>query len=256
MKTQMIYFLFILSIVMIIIVSCKSTSKINPHFSKADLLVQHAISTHGGKKYDTAHYQFIFRDKIYTFKNNHDQYEYTVISKKEGRNIKTVLNNDGLYQTGKPNPLTPKQKKGTASTLNSVIYFATLPHKLNDPAVIKNYIGSTQIKNKTYAIVEISFTKEGGGSDHDDIFYYWINKETFTIDYLAYNYQVNNGGVRFRSAYNRRNVGGILFQDYVNYKAEVDTPLKDLPLLWEQDKLKELSRIETQQVTQVKHQNR
>ena len=68
------------------------------------------------------------------------------------------------------------------------------------------------------------------------------------MDYLAYNYKVNGGGVRFRSSYNRRNVGGIIFQDYINYKAEVGTPLKDLPTLYENDKLKEVSRIDTENV--------
>ena len=251
MKIQMIYIFITLSVLLIIITSCRSTKNINKSLSKVDLLVQNAISAHGGNKYNTAHYLFIFRDNTYTFKNNNDSYEYTVTSKKEGRSTLTILNNQGLSQKGTDHALTEKQKKAATGSLNSVIYFATLPHKLNDAAVNKKYIGSTVIKNKTYEIVEISFTEDGGGSDHDDIFYYWINKETSIIDYFAYNYQVNNGGVRFRSAYNTRNVGGILFQDYINYKAEVGTPLKELPKLWEENKLKELSRIETEDVKQI-----
>ena len=62
---------------------------------------------------------------------------------------------------------------------------------------------------------------------------------------MAYSYSVNDGGVRFRSAYNPRTIDGIRFQDYINWEAPVGTPLKDLPALFEKDKLKELSRIET-----------
>ena len=63
---------------------------------------------------------------------------------------------------------------------------------------------------------------------------------------------MNGGGVRFRSAYNSRNVGGIIFQDYVNYKAEMGTPLGDLPKLFEQGRLKELSKIDTENVINLK----
>ena len=101
---------------------------------------------------------------------------------------------------------------------------------------------------ENYDVIEVTFKQEGGGKDFEDQYYYWINKKSHTMDYLAYNYKVNGGGVRFRSSYNRRNVGGIIFQDYINYKAEVGTPLKDLPTLYENDKLKEVSRIDTENV--------
>ena len=129
-----------------------------------------------------------------------------------------------------------------------MVYFATLPHKLKDPAVNKSYKGTTTIKGKTYHVLQISFNEEGGGVDHEDIYHYWINTETNYIDYLAYNFIVNGGGVRFRSAYNPRTVDGIRFQDYVNYKAPKGTPLADLPGLLEKGELKQLSLIETEEV--------
>jgi hypothetical protein len=54
----------------------------------------------------------------------------------------------------------------------------------------------------------------------DDELHYWINKDTHKIDYLAYSCQVNDGGVRFRSAFNTR-VAGVTFQDYINYEAQL-----------------------------------
>ena len=66
-----------------------------------------------------------------------------------------------------------------------------------------------------------------------------------------YKRQVNGGGVRFRAAYNTRTVGGILFQDYVNYKAPVGTPLADLPVLYEKEELKKLSVIATESVVKL-----
>jgi len=230
--------------------SCKTQQKIQKTLSPAEKILNKTLAAHGGDKYANAHYQFVFRNKTYTFKNNNDFYEYRMTQEKDGKKITSILNK-GFTRTSTGQPLTEKHRKGAAASLNSVIYFATLPYKLMDKAVNKKHVGSTTIKEKDYEILEISFDKEGGGTDHDDVFYYWINKENHVIDYLAYNYQVSGGGVRFRSAYNTRNVGGILFQDYINYKAAVGTPLRNLPKLWEQGILKELSRIETEDIKQL-----
>jgi len=100
--------------------------------------------------------------------------------------------------------------------------------------------------------VKISFQQEGGGADHHDVFMYWIHKNDFTIDYLAYKFQVDDGGIRFRKAFNQRVVEGIRFADYENYSIEdFSTPLKDLDELYEAGKLELLSTIETENI-QVK----
>jgi len=221
--------------------------------SQADKILNKAIKAHGGKDYDNAHYKFSFRGKDYTFLNNNDQYTYTLSFEKDGKATYDEMTNDNFTRTinGNPVRLSQKQKNGYSESLNSVIYFATLPHKLQDKAVNKSYVGETRIKDINYHVLEISFDEEGGGKDFDDIYHYWINTDTNQIDYLAYNYSVNKGGVRFRSTYNKRKVGNIIFQDYINYKAEVGTPLADLPKMWEAGELKELSRIETENVMQL-----
>jgi len=244
------------------LVSCnKGYKRINapePNTSQSSIsngqkLLNKSLLAHGGKKYDTAHYSFTFRDKQYTFKNNGAEYFYQSSSQKDGVERIDILENNDFTRTenGETINLSDKEKTRFGNSLNSVIYFATLPHKLQDKAVNKKYIGTKTIKGKTYEILEITFNEEGGGDDHDDMYYYWINSENDLIEYLAYNYKVNKGGVRFRTAYNLRNVDGIIFQDYVNYKAEVGTPLGDLPQLWEAGKLKELSKIETEQVVKM-----
>lgn len=222
--------------------------------TQADKILAKSIAAHGGKKYDQAHYEFVFRNNKYTFKNDGNQYRYTVVKNKDGQKTMDVLDNNNLTRTinGNPTRLTEKQSKGYSGALNSVIYFATLPHKLQDPAVNLSYVGTTKIKGMAYDVLEVNFSEEGGGTDHDDEYYYWINKSTNLINYLAYNYQVNGGGVRFRSAYNVRKVDGIVFQDYINLKAPVGTPLADLPELFETRKLEKLSVIETEKVVSLK----
>ncbi|WP_159018339.1 DUF6503 family protein [Algibacter sp. L3A6] len=218
--------------------------------SKAEVILNQAIEAHGGNLYNSANYSFVFRDNTYHFKNDNQNYEFTKISKKYNNITIDVLKNGKLYRTvnGDTVNLNEKQIKGATGGINSVIYFATLPHKLNDASVNKTYIGDITIKEKNYAVLGITFNQEGGGEDFDDQYRYWINTETKKIDYLAYNYSVNNGGVRFRAAYNKRVVDGITFQDYTNYEAEVGTPLDQLPELFETGKLKELSKIKTEDI--------
>jgi len=241
----------------VLLFSCKSTTKVNSssnkELTKAEKILAETIDAHGGKRYDNANYEFIFRKNKYTFKNSKAGYEYTVRKSKDGKSIFDKMYNNDFTRVidGVELTLSEKEKDRYSSSLNSVIYFATLPYKLQDPAVNLSHKGSTTIKGKNYDVLQITFDEEGGGKDHDDVFHYWINQETKVIDYLAYNYTVNNGGVRFRSAYNTRNVKGILFQDYINFKAPVGTLLIDLPQLFEKGELKQLSIIATESVKKL-----
>ncbi len=257
-----------LFIVLIMLLSCNSKSKQNEikksenqevsapenKLSKAELLLEEVVKAHGGELYGKAHYGFTFRKKEYAFKNTGNRYHYTMRSIKNQDTIQDVLDNGTLTRTinGVTTELSEKDISKYSQALNSVIYFATLPYKLQDKAVRKVYKGETRIKGQNYEVLRVSFDQEGGGKDFDDVFMYWINSETKTIDYLAYSYSTNDGGVRFRSAFNPRTVKGIRFQDYINYEAPIGTSLKDLPSLFEKGKLKELSRIITEDVRILK----
>ena len=124
-----------------------------------------------------------------------------------------------------------------------------MPFGLNNQAVQKKLIGEDSVNNKHYYEIKITFKEEGGGTDFDDVFVYWINKEDFTVDYLAYSYAVNGGGVRFREAYNPRVIKGMRFADYNNYKSDnEDVKLSELNNLFTNGDLKLLSKIETENV--------
>jgi len=216
-------------------------------------LLERAYNAHGGQRFDKAHYAFTFRDKRYSFIVKDGRQVYFRSYQKDGEMVVDSIEGGEFIQTieGHRQALTKKDKATGFESLNSVIYFATLPYKLRDPAVNLYPAGTTSIKGKSYDVLKVNFDQEGGGVDHDDNFRYWINQETDRIDYLAYDYKTNKGGVRFRSAYNPRVVAGMLFQDYINYKAPLGTPLADLPALYEKGELEELSRIETEDVEQL-----
>lgn len=219
-------------------------------FSKADSLVNKTIEAHGGDLYNRADYSFVFRGKKYRFENDGSSFEYSSEEQKNDSLIKDVLINDRFerYINNNLQSLNKKDISKYSEALNSVIYFVTLPYKLQDASVNKKFIEEITIKEKQYDVVGVTFGQDGGGKDFDDEFHYWINKQTHKIDYIAYNYHTNNGGVRFRTAFNTRVIDGITFQDYINYEAPIGTALKDLPILYEQGKLKEVSQVLTENI--------
>lgn len=240
----------IASLVTLLLFALGTCNKESRTPTKGEQIIIDAVDAHGGERYFSAHFQFDFRNTRFTFENDKENFQYTRTFQKDGKEYYDRMNNLEFVRQidGKESILDEKKIDQAKESINSVIYFATLPYKLLDKAVHKKFIGEASIKGKDYKVIKVTFDQEGGGKDYDDTYHYWINKENNVVDYLAYNYQVNKGGVRFRVAYNPRIVGGILFQDYINYKAEVGTPLIELPKLWEEGKLKELSKIETENI--------
>jgi hypothetical protein len=225
-------------------------------FDFSQKVIDECIKVHGGKKYKKAHYSYDFRDKAYAYKRKNGDYTYSrTYTDKQGNQLKDVLTNDAYshFVNGvHKKDLDPKNEFKYREAVNSVHYFAFLPYFLNDGAVNKKYLGLVDIKGKKYHEIQVTFDQEGGGVDHEDVYVYWIQDETFTLDYLAYSFQVNGGGVRFREAYNPREVGGIRFQDYINYKHEDKmTPVHDLDQAFVKGELKELSRIDLENITSL-----
>ena len=212
--------------------------------------INQSVQAHGGAAYESANLAFDFRERSYTVKHDSGHFIYTSAFKKAGDEYFDRLTNEVFARkiNGDIVELADSNSTKYANSLNSVIYFAMLPSKLQDLAVIKKYRGPISINEKEYHAIEVRFNEEGGGTDHDDTFFYWINTKTKYIDYLAYDYQVDGGGVRFRKAFNGRFKEGIYFQDYINYEAPIGTALSSLPVLYQASKLKELSKIELKNI--------
>jgi len=206
-------------------------------------IVDRSIKVHGGDIVKNSIFSFDFRKYHLTYERNEGAYTYTRTHKETG--LTDVLNNEGIkrFKNQEEILLNSKNQKRYGNSLNSVIYFAFLPYFLIDVAVQKELLAEVIIQGNNYYKLRVTFIKEGGGDDFEDEYFYWINKKTFRMDYLAYSFHINGGGVRFREAYNTRNVGGVLFQDYINYKHDKNTPVGTLDALFEKGELKELSRI-------------
>lgn len=214
--------------------------------SEAEKVIDRAIEAHGGKQFEEAKISFTFREREYGIFKSPDFFEYTREFTDSAGRVKDVLNNAGFTRTVDRIPVELEDKwiRAYSNSVNSVAYFAFLPYGLNDPAVYKEYLGETEISDQKYHVIKVTFSENGGGEDFEDEFLYWINQDSYLIDYLAYSYLTEGGGVRFRKTSNRHEIEGLVLQDYENYKpVNKETSLEELEELFLQGELELLSEI-------------
>lgn len=245
MRNQVVLFLLF-----ILFTSCNRSQKeetLEDARSESQIIVDKAISFHGMENLGDAEFSLNFRDMHYTYSLHNGMYEYTRTQTDSiDQEVTDVLKNEGLvrYIDGDTVQIEEEKRAAYARSVNSVIYFFRLPYGLNDNAVVKQYQGTTTIKGKEYHEVRVTFEQSGGGEDFDDVFLYWFDTEDYSMDYLAYLYHTDGGGMRFREAINQRRVSGVLIQDYINFKPEDESmDINNISELYENGELEELSRI-------------
>lgn len=250
----MIKNLVFVSLFVLLNFSCKQEKILD-----AQAIIDQSIKISGGDIIKNSIIDFDFRSRHYrairksgkfilerSFTDDSHPYFDTIVK------ITDAINNKGFVRLVNSFPMAVPDTMATkyAASVNSVHYFSVLPYGLNDKAVKRTSSGKAQIKGKHYYKIKITFSEDGGGEDFEDVFMYWINTETFKVDYLAYSYEEDHGiGLRFREAYNERFIEGIRFVDYNNYKPKgSDTVLEHLDLKFEKDELELLSKIELENV--------
>ncbi|HKJ48867.1 MAG TPA: DUF6503 family protein [Christiangramia sp.] len=218
----------------------------------ANEIVNNAIRNAGGERYENAEIDFIFRNIEYKSKREGGRYNFQrKMTDSAGNKIKDVLDNDGFQRLVNDSlrEIPDSLKVAYGNSVNSVHYFVQLPFGLNAEAAKKELLGKDSIAGREYYEIKVTFSENGGGTDHEDEYLYWIDTKNFEVDYLAYNFIENEGGVRFRKAFNHRLIEGIRFVDYENYKFEdISFPLEKLDSLYEKRELDLLSVIETKNV--------
>ncbi|HEA28698.1 MAG TPA: deoxyribose-phosphate aldolase [Leeuwenhoekiella sp.] len=234
--------IFTVLTVLLFAAACQQEKETDP----VETIINKAVQRAGKKVLDNATISFNFRDKFYKAKRENGNFALSRCSDNSCSDTLDVLSNTGFARSikNKPVKLADSMTEKYSNSVNSVHYFAVLPYGLDNPAVNKELIDTVRIKGKSYYEVKVGFEKQGGGKDYEDHFMYWINTQDFTVGYMAYNYQVNEGGTRFREVYNPREINGVRVVDYRNYKPnEQYPPLQSLDSLFINDKLELLSTI-------------
>lgn len=213
----------------------------------AQQIIDRSIESYGGQQLYTSDIEFDFREIHYRSYTNWGEISYERwIQHDSLGTIHDVLNNNGFERTINDEVATLDEEwTGRYSrSVNSVVYFFRIPFNLNDQAVNKKLLPESSIDGRPYYKIHISFNQEGGGDDFDDAFVYWVDKETFIIDYFAYSYSTDGGGKRFRKMINQREVNGLQVVDYINYEPEIyETPIESFDTYYAEGGMKELSQI-------------
>lgn len=219
----------------------------------AEEIIDRSIEAYGGQKVYNSIIEFDFRKRHYVAKYHNNRFELKrIFTDTLGNHYVDVLTNEGFTRTVNDSlaQLDDEWRGKYASSVNSVIYFFRIPFVLKDPAVIAELLGTTQMDGKEYYEVKVTFKQEGGGEDYSDTFIYWIDTQSYFIDYFAYEYHTNGGGKRFRKAINPRVVNGLRIVDYINYKPkDLQVDIADYDQYFFEGGLEELSRIINTNVT-------
>ncbi|MDB4067170.1 hypothetical protein N9525_04440 [Flavobacteriaceae bacterium] len=239
----------VFTISLFLLLACQNSKNLS-----AEALIEASVEAHGMNEFNKKAIEFQFRNYRYSQTQDKQGLVYTR-RKNTTPNILDLLHSKNGFQrtlAGEKVALSDSIALIYSESLNSVLYFFRLPLSLKDPGAIKTLMDTEQISGRTYQKVGVYFTSKNGGVDHQDTFRYWFDKEIKTLDYLAYQYHTNAGGVRFRVAINRRAIEGLVFQDYENYTAPKNTPLHDLPKMYEEGKLELVSLIANDSITLIK----
>ena len=217
----------------------------------AQQIVDRSIVICGGERFPTSDISFEFRQRKYVKEYRGGQKTLKRIFRNDSLPIVDVKTSSGFerYVDGTLVKIPDSLAHAYANSINSVHYFAYLPYGLNDPAVQKEYLGRIGIHDQEYYKIKVTFDQENGGDDFDDVYIYWFNTKTLKPDYLAYEFHVDGGGLRFREAYNKRYINGIRFVDYKNYKPKANSrSIYKIDKLYMQGELELLSTIDLKQI--------
>ena len=213
---------------------------------KAQTIVDQSIEYHGGKLYEISIVDFDFRGRHYTLERKNGLYKYHRIFEDSAGVFHDILSNDGFKRLLNDREISVDELWASrySSSINSVAYFAYLPFGLNDPAVIKSYLGEEEVNGNLYEKVRVTFEQEGGGEDYDDLFVYWFNKETAMMEFFGYSYVSDGGGIRFREQFDAQKKNGLTFSNYINFKASKEfKDVSGLAAQYSNGNLQKLSEI-------------
>jgi hypothetical protein len=218
----------------------------------AQEIVAESYTYHGCERINSASITFDFRKYHFEFLHTDTGLVRSrSFSDTIGNTFKDVWARNSFfrYKNDKQIEISEEKKLAYKNSINSVFYFAYLPKSLLDPAVKLTYLDTVELKDKKYHKIKVTFSEEGGGQDYEDQFIYWFDTQDYSMDYLAYSYETNGGGMRFRSFTNRRKINGILIQDYLNFAPPEGAEINELDALFSNDRLDEVSVIELEDVT-------
>ncbi len=188
-------------------------------------IVDRAIEYHGGDLYRHSETELDLCSKSGCFRLtahvDGDRWAYTVTGKSGDSQLRVRSSHDAVAvrRDGEEKAVAAGAEQKFRDWAMARVYFCFLPFRLNDPSVLKQDLGLVGWNGRRLHKVKVTF-RAGTSTDAGDQYMYWFDPETARLEYLAYSYDDNSGGLRFRRAVRHRRIGGLLFFDQENYGAD------------------------------------
>ncbi len=217
-----------------------------PKVPLAYAVVNEAIERHGGMRYDSLEMSFDMGDGRFILDKKGATFMYSRQFKDSlGQPVADFMDNDGFIRLvdGVSVGLSDDFRGELSRALEGTIFFILLPHGLNNRNARKEYIGHQNLKGEMYHVIKVGFSEGNSTEPYNATFLFWINMADQYVDYIAYEL-LDLDKLRFREAYNRREVNGLIIQDYYNYKpTDKEVTLHTLKDRYEKGKLELHSEI-------------
>lgn len=212
-------------------------------------IVDRAIQHHGGDVYGKSEARLDVCSKSGCFRvetrATEGSLDFEVSGKARGK-LREVRSWDGVttvLEDGEAMAVSPDDLQPYLDWAMARIYFCFLPYRLNDPGVYKQDLGLTTWEGRHLHRIKVTF-EPGSSTDASDEYMYWFDPETARLEYFAYTYDDNGGGLRFRRAINHRRLGGILFFDQENLGTEgADLSVDAIDAAYVRDQLRYVSTV-------------
>jgi hypothetical protein len=215
-------------------------------------VVRASIDFHGGDTFESSSIHWTFRDIPYEVHRSDGLFRHQrTVADSLGREVVEVMGNEGIWVEvdGLRSEADQARQDAIVSAVNPTVYLGFLPFKLDDSAVHLADLGSATVEGRLYRRIEATFTEEGGGQGWENRFVFWFRDGEWSLDYLAYDEPGDPRVTRFRRAINRRDVGGIVVQDYENYTDDPETgDIVDYDRRFEEGALRLVSMVEFEEV--------
>ncbi|MEM7479929.1 MAG: DUF6503 family protein [Acidobacteriota bacterium] len=187
-------------------------------------IVEKSIALHGGDilEHSVVELEICSRSGCTALEVETDGERYRHVASGEvgevERRVEATNDSVTLWEDGEEVPIAADDEQRYRDWVSARVYFAFLPKRLEDSSVNLRDLGLVDWQGRSLHKVEATFDT-GSSTAAADTYIYWFDPETARVEQFAYSFG-SKGGLRFRPAFNYRQVEGVTFFDQKNYGVE------------------------------------
>ncbi len=206
----------------------------------ANQILGKAIESSGKRALYNATLKFNLEDVYYASKRKGHQYEFQMKRAVDDstEHIAKALNGGFEYKINDEVQDFGSRAIEIEKNLTAFINFMTLPAIFeNDNSLLIQRKEDIFIRDQLYFVINILLTARLP-TDPTISYNLYVNPNNFDVEFIAYDLEPSRGVIFLKEAINKREVDGVVFNDFITYYAPEDNyTLNDLPNLLDTENL-------------------